>query len=272
MRPVYAALGLSFLLLCPHAAADRLAARHSWTIARRPRGSRAASPRQSRSYRRAIKRWQTPSPGLRSTWRDGMHEIVFSSVNTGEEAAVRLFRPDGTLDSAAVLKVRRICRDWRTSTDHELDPRLLSLVYRLAAELDTPQIRVISGFRAPRPGNHSHHGEGRAIDLVVPGIPIDRVAEVARGFGHVGVGTYPTSGFVHLDVRDRSFFWVDRSGPGQRNRLRQVRRTQAWSADHGFDPADEVIRPSRPTKVALRPQRTRRAALQRGLDRRAARR
>ena len=31
--------------------------------------------------------------------------------------------------------------------------------------------------------------------------------------GFVGVGVYPVSGFVHLDVRERSYFWVDTSGP-----------------------------------------------------------
>ena len=33
----------------------------------------------------------------------------------------------------------------------------------------------------------------------------------------VGVGYYPNSSFVHLDVRkDRSAFWIDYSGPGER--------------------------------------------------------
>lgn len=31
----------------------------------------------------------------------------------------------------------------------------------------------------------------------------------------MGVGYYPRSTFVHLDVRDRSAYWVDRSRPGQ---------------------------------------------------------
>ncbi|MEZ4248989.1 MAG: hypothetical protein R3B99_12185 [Polyangiales bacterium] len=33
-----------------------------------------------------------------------------------------------------------------------------------------------------------------------------------RGFG---VGYYPNSSFVHFDVRRRSAYWVDRSGPGE---------------------------------------------------------
>jgi hypothetical protein len=81
---------------------------------------------------------------------------------------------------------------------------------------------VISGYRAPKPGKASNHGKGRAIDLVVPGTPDEDVAKFAREIGFVGVGIYPTSGFVHVDVRDRSYFWIDSSGPGKRNRERGI--------------------------------------------------
>ena len=38
-----------------------------------------------------------------------------------------------------------------------------------------------------------------------------------KTFDKVGVGYYPNSTFVHLDVRkDRSAFWIDYSGPGER--------------------------------------------------------
>jgi hypothetical protein len=38
-----------------------------------------------------------------------------------------------------------------------------------------------------------------------------------KSFKKVGVGYYPNSTFVHLDVRkDRSAFWIDYSGPGDR--------------------------------------------------------
>jgi hypothetical protein len=36
-----------------------------------------------------------------------------------------------------------------------------------------------------------------------------------RSFADIGVGYYPNSTFVHLDVRERSTLWVDYSGPGQ---------------------------------------------------------
>ena len=39
---------------------------------------------------------------------------------------------------------------------------------------------------------------------------------VRKTFQHIGVGYYPNSNFVHVDVRDGpSAFWIDYSGPGQ---------------------------------------------------------
>ncbi|MFK5065634.1 hypothetical protein, partial [Klebsiella pneumoniae] len=46
-----------------------------------------------------------------------------------------------------------------------------------------------------------------------------------------GVGVYPASGFVHVDVRERSYFWLDSSAPGKRNRERGVHSDLAQRAD-----------------------------------------
>jgi uncharacterized protein YcbK (DUF882 family) len=194
-------------------------------------------------YRASVERWQTLGAGVRTTWAGGMRDIVFHAVNTGETVVVRPFRPDGSLDPEAARTVRHLVRDHRAGDGHDVDPRLMAVLYRLVSELDAPQINVISGYRRQTGRGHSLHGEGKAIDIIVPGVDPERVAEVARSFGHVGVGTYPTSGFVHLDVRDRSYFWIDRSGPGQRGRVVQVRANESRAADAAYDPVADRIAP-----------------------------
>lgn len=47
----------------------------------------------------------------------------------------------------------------------------------------------------------------------------------------VGVGTYPRSGFVHVDTRDQSYFWIDYSSPGRRGKITTVRADEAKLVD-----------------------------------------
>jgi hypothetical protein len=130
------------------------------------------------------------------------------------------------LDRAA-----HVLREPHSGNEHPVDPRVLDLVYRVQVHFGAPEIRIISGYRTPRHGSHSNHGKGRAIDLVVPGASDEEVARYARDQGFVGVGVYPVSGFVHLDVREHSFFWVDYSGPGKKNRTRGILGDLAAKSD-----------------------------------------
>ncbi|MCC7541294.1 MAG: DUF882 domain-containing protein, partial [Deltaproteobacteria bacterium] len=137
-------------------------------------------------------------------------EVALSPLSSGRFSAESLARAESALG------------DHRNGYRRAIDRRLLDIVYRTAVHFGVPLVHVVSCVRAPRQGSHSNHHLGRAMDFVMPGVADDRVADHVRRFGFVGVGVYPRSGFVHLDVRDRSFFWVDHSGPGERGRARQV--------------------------------------------------
>jgi uncharacterized protein YcbK (DUF882 family) len=112
---------------------------------------------------------------------------------------------------------------------HPLAPRLLDLVYRSMLHFDAKVVRVVSGFRKDRAG--SRHTQGRAVDMTIEGVPNEDLAAYVRQFGFVGVGLYPKSGFVHLDVRDSSYFWIDDSAPGAECHLLPVMSADARSAD-----------------------------------------
>ncbi len=133
----------------------------------------------------------------------------------------RLSLPEGTGQGAfASLDLDRVAHLLRAASgdEHPVDPRTLALVYRIQVHFGVPEVRVVSGYRVPKPGSHSNHGKGRAVDLIVPGVPDEDVARFARGLGFVGVGVYPSSQFVHVDVRPRSYFWIDYSGPRMKNK------------------------------------------------------
>jgi uncharacterized protein YcbK (DUF882 family) len=150
----------------------------------------------------------------------GRPMLSLTTVNHGESLSIATSGDEGF----AAIDLDRVAHLLRAATgdEHPIDPRELSLVYRIETHFEVPEIRVVSGYRVPRPGSHSNHGKGRAMDLIVPGVADEEVARVAREVGFVGVGVYPTSQFVHVDVRPRSYFWVDYSGPHMRNRERGI--------------------------------------------------
>lgn len=130
---------------------------------------------------------------------------------------------DGTFDAQTVTLAEQAFAYRDDGTTHAIHPRLLELVYRAVRHFHAPYVHVVSGYRSGRPA--SRHAQGRALDFVLPGVTDRRLASYLRPQGFVGVGIYPTSGFVHLDVRGRSYFWSDASGPSQSNRERQIMRT-----------------------------------------------
>lgn len=97
----------------------------------------------------------------------------------------------------------------------QMDGRLLQLLVRVSDHFGGRPVRVVSGMRENSYFHDSKHPLGRALDFSIPGVPNEVVRDYCRTLGAVGVGYYPNSSFVHLDVRDRPTYWVDYAGPGE---------------------------------------------------------
>jgi uncharacterized protein YcbK (DUF882 family) len=159
----------------------------------------------------------------------GLPMLALRSLNRGDSLAIASLAGGGFTS----LDLDRVAHFLRAAggDEHPVDPRTLALVYRIQVHFDVPEIRVVSGYRVPKPGSHSNHGRGRAMDLIVPGTPDEEVARFVREMGFVGVGVYPRSQFVHVDIRPRSYFWVDDSGPHKHSRERGILGGLAASSD-----------------------------------------
>lgn len=207
-----------------------LAALASIALAAPPKGLVHRAPARP-SHAQIVKKWHE-SDGAKAP-RDavGRPMLALVSLNTGERVDLAADSDEGGFDAAALERASTVLRDPRTGLRHPVEPALLDLVYRAQRRFDAPEIRMISGYRAPTSGGASNHGRGRAMDLVVPGASDEAVAGWARELGFAGVGIYPKSGFCHLDVRPQSHFWVDASGPGQRSRERALPGSRASKAD-----------------------------------------
>ncbi len=145
----------------------------------------------------------------------GEWRLAIRNVHTNESVDA-LFARNGRFLPAGLAELNHGLRDWRTGAATAMDPRLLGLLVQLRARLDVPgsrKIDLISGYRSPRTnamlraegGGHSgvasqsQHMLGKATDIMIPGVSLERLHGAALALGGGGVGYYPRDGFVHVD-------------------------------------------------------------------------
>jgi uncharacterized protein YcbK (DUF882 family) len=195
--------------------------------------SRAARPTTPAGYYRQVRAWHTPTRGKKAPVdRSGRPMLVLHAMYIDETAAIPAMTDDGGFYLDGLSEAAHVLREPATGNEHPVEPRTLDLLYRIQRHFDAQEIRVMSAYRTPVPGNgQGLHAKGRAVDFVVPGVEDADVARFAREQGFSGVGLYPIGSFLHVDTRERSYFWIDRSGPGHRSRERGILLDVARHAD-----------------------------------------
>lgn len=152
-------------------------------------------------------------PGAAYAARLGTVErkLGFHNLHTGERLSVAYFS-DGAYRPKALADINVILRDWRTGDIKDMDVRLLDVLWELQQRLgSTKPYDVISGYRSPKTNatlastssgvaKKSLHMEGMAIDIALPDKKLSIVRQTAMDMQRGGVGYYPKSGFVHVDV------------------------------------------------------------------------
>jgi hypothetical protein len=106
---------------------------------------------------------------------------------------------------------------------------------KAAYHFGSAHIQIVSGFRS----NAGRHGTGDALDFKLVGVRASILAAYLRDAPRAGVGiyTHPRTQFVHLDVRDVSYHWIDASAPGKHWREGTLRdpggkkRDASWTPD-----------------------------------------
>lgn len=143
--------------------------------------------------------------------------LKFYNLHTGESLST-VYCENGRYVDGALTQINYILRDFRANEIKPIDPRLLDLLYSLNRRLYTPEpFAIISGYRSPATNamlaarsegvaRRSLHIEGKAADIRVPGRSLLEVWRAAIDQWSGGVGFYPRSDFVHVDV-GRVRFW-----------------------------------------------------------------
>ncbi len=153
--------------------------------------------------------------------------LRFSSANQHRSLSVRLYDAEGRVDEATASALDELLADARDPEQiavRPIDRRTLQLVVKAAYHFKSADIQVISAYRKPGRRREGPHGRGTAIDFKLGGVPAKKLASYLRTQSRVGVGiyTHPRTQFVHLDVREQSFHWLDASPPGKHWRERSI--------------------------------------------------
>lgn len=138
-------------------------------------------------------------------------ELRLLNTHTGEKLK-RVYWAEGRYEPEALKEIAHLMRDHRSDERHEIDPALLDALHAMRLKLDSgEEFHIISGYRSPatnaqmRENNagvarKSYHMRGMAVDIRLPGRDLPRLRKVAVNIGFGGVGDYPRSDFLHVDV------------------------------------------------------------------------
>jgi uncharacterized protein YcbK (DUF882 family) len=158
---------------------------------------------------KAEKRWGVPK--TRGT-------VSFHRLWSRETIRVRVVDTRGAVRKGAVRQLREFLRPRESKKRKLPNERLLRLLSQVSDHFGGRPLHVVSGYRLPggNTNDSSRHVAGEAVDFRIPGVPLEELRDFCQKFQSVGVGFYPRSHFVHLDVRRQNARWTDWSMPGQR--------------------------------------------------------
>jgi uncharacterized protein YcbK (DUF882 family) len=164
------------------------------------------APSGARAQSRAASSQQSPSNGSRD------HLLQLYNTHTGERVEI-VYRHDDQYIPFALAKLDYFLRDHRTGDVRHFDPRLYDILFDLTSSIGHPdgEIDIVCGYRTPSTNEslrahttgvakNSLHIQAEAIDLRMPGVDTLKLRKAALALHRGGVGYYPHSDFIHVDV------------------------------------------------------------------------
>jgi uncharacterized protein YcbK (DUF882 family) len=145
---------------------------------------------------------------------DGLkYELKLVRNGTGEALNV-VYRVGDTYIPEALDQLNTFLRDSHNEEVSIYDPRTFDVLHTMLAKLGKSgsAIDILSGYRSQETNDmlrasgttnaaeHSQHIVAKAVDLRVPGVSATLLRDAAKSLDAGGVGYYPSSQFVHVDV------------------------------------------------------------------------
>jgi uncharacterized protein YcbK (DUF882 family) len=113
---------------------------------------------------------------------------------------------------SGLFEINKAFMDYRAKEMTRIDVKLINLLYEIQQHLGgSHQFNIVSGYRTRKTNEmlrryregvakNSYHIKGKAVDIYVPNVSLRKVRDIALGLRKGGVGYYPRSGFIHVDV------------------------------------------------------------------------
>ena len=138
-------------------------------------------------------------------------KLSLFNTHSKERLTIDYRDPSGNYNPDALKSLNWILRCHYTGETADMDIRVIEHLNLVDKNLGGGnEFHIISGYRSPeyngllrreghRVARHSLHMKGKAIDISIPGVGLDKLRRIALNLKYGGVGYYPGSGFVHLD-------------------------------------------------------------------------
>jgi uncharacterized protein YcbK (DUF882 family) len=140
---------------------------------------------------------------------------LVSAADQNDQAKVNIYNADRSYNIEAMDDLNHVLRCRRTDVEKLMDPQLLTILSAVYDHFGGKPLEIVSGYRNQRKLS-SNHTKGTASDIRISGVSIKQIKAFAETLdrGAMGIGIYPVSGFVHIDVRPPpSYRWTDYSPP-----------------------------------------------------------
>ena len=155
-----------------------------------------------------------PWPAWAKQLLDNRSERFLSLYNThtGEKLSKVVYWQRGIYLRESLRDIDYLLRDHRTDETMRIDAGALDVMFALREKFPVGKpFEIISGYRSPETNRTlrkassgvaktSFHTRGQAVDLRLPGVPLNKLRTAALQMKRGGVGYYPKSDFIHIDT------------------------------------------------------------------------
>jgi uncharacterized protein YcbK (DUF882 family) len=174
------------------------------------------------------------------------YRLRLHNLHTLEDIDI-VYRIGDNYQPDAVALLNFFLRDHNTNEVKAYDPREFDLLHDILIRLRRTDalIDVVCGYRTQETNEilrasshggvaeHSQHILGHAVDLRIPGSSTVQIRNAALSLNEGGVGYYPTTHFVHVDVGAiRTWTYSPRPSHRRRGHLRRVSSHHRQIAQH----------------------------------------